>query len=100
MPIWMLIVLPMFVWFNIVREPNGSLAVGMSFIPPFTPMLMCLRMAATTAIPLWQPLAGFVIMLATTGLAVFAAGRIFRIGMLSQGRAPRLGELIRWAVTG
>ena len=100
MPVWILIVIPMFVWFNIVREPNGSLAVVLSFIPPFTPMLMCLRMAATSAIPTWQPIVGLVIMLLTTALAVFVAGRIFRIGMLSQGRAPKLAELAKWAITG
>ncbi len=100
MPVWILIVTPMFVWFNIVREPNGSLATIMSFIPPFTPMLMCLRMAATSAIPMWQPILGLVIMLLTTAVAVFIAGRIFRIGILSQGRAPKLVELARWAITG
>jgi ABC-type Na+ efflux pump permease subunit len=100
MPVWILIVTPMFVWFNIVREPNGGLATTMSFIPPFTPMLMCLRMAATSTVPLWQPIAGLVLMMITTCLAVFAAGRIFRIGMLSQGRAPKLTEMARWAITG
>jgi len=100
LPVWILIVAPLFVWFNIVREPTGSLATWLSLIPPFVPMLMCLRLSATSAIPLWQPIVGLMLMLVMTLLCVFAAGRIFRIGMLAQGRAPKLSELLRWAISG
>lgn len=100
LPIWVLIVAPLFVWLNIVRDPSGSFSTWLSLIPPFIPMLMCLRMSATSTIPLWQPILGLVLMLATTLFCVFAAGRVFRIGMLTQGRTPRLGELLRWAFTG
>ncbi len=100
LPVWILIVIPMFVWINIVREPNGSFATWFSLIPPFIPMLMCLRMASTSAIPVWQPILGLLLMVATTAVCVFAASRVFRIGMLTQGRAPKLNEIIRWAITG
>ena len=100
MPVWIVVVLPMFVWLNIVREPNGSFATWFSLVPPFIPMLMCLRLAVSTAVPAWQPVAGVAIMVVVTALCVFLAGRIFRIGMLVQGRAPKLTELIRWAVAG
>ncbi len=100
MPIWILIVAPLFVWLNIVREPNGSFATWFSLIPPFIPMLMCLRMSATSSIPVWQPILGLSLMIGTTGLCVFAASRVFRIGMLTPGRAPKLRELLRWALTG
>lgn len=100
LPIWLLIVTPLFVWLNIVRDPNGSFATTFSLIPPFIPMLMCLRMSATSAIPVWQPILGLLLMLATTLLCIFAAGRVFRIGMLTQGRAPKVSELVRWAING
>ncbi len=100
LPVWILIVIPMFVWMNIVREPNASFATWFSLIPPFVPMLMCLRLASTSAIPAWQPIAGVGISLLMTAVCVFAASRVFRIGMLTQGRAPKLNELIRWAISG
>jgi len=93
------LMLPMFVWLNIVREPTGSFAVWSSFFVPATPMLMVLRMAATP-VPVWQPLVGIVLVLLLTVAALFAASRVFRIGMLAQGNAPKLSQLVRWVVTG
>ncbi len=100
LPVWVLMALPMFVWLQVVREPNGSIATWMSFFPPAIPMVMVLRLASETVIPLWQILSGLVLLLATTGCGVFLAGRIFRTGILWQGKTPRLGELARWALRG
>ena len=47
-PIWMLLMCPMFVWPILVGEPNGSVAVGMSLFPPSTPTTLMLRMAHRT----------------------------------------------------
>jgi len=62
-------------------------------------MLMVLRMAATS-VPIWQPLLGIALVLLLTVVALFAASRVFRIGMLAQGNAPKLSLLARWIVTG
>jgi ABC-2 type transport system permease protein len=91
---------PLFVWLHVIREPTSGFATALSFIPPATPLLMVLRMTATKAVPLWQPILGVVVLVATTLLCVFAAGRIFRIGFLAQGKAPNLLQLARWAVRG
>jgi ABC-type Na+ efflux pump permease subunit len=40
MPVILLGCIPMFVGMNVVREPTSSFALGMSFFPPATPMLM------------------------------------------------------------
>jgi ABC-2 type transport system permease protein len=100
MPVWLLLIVPWLTWFNVVREPMGSLATWLSFFPPATPMIMVLRLAATSAVPFWQPALGVVLVLLTTLLGVFAAARIFRIGILAQGKSPGLGQLLRWVVSG
>ncbi|MCA9037659.1 MAG: ABC transporter permease, partial [Planctomycetaceae bacterium] len=38
LPVWMVMLLPMMVWFNVVREPNSTLATTLSFFPPSTPL--------------------------------------------------------------
>ena len=99
-PVMLLLMIPMFVWFSVVQQPTSSFALWMSLVPPATPMLMVLRIAATPDIPLWQPAVGMLILLAATALCVFAAGRIFRIAILSQGQLPKLKQLSQWIIKG
>ena len=100
MPVILLSCIPMFVGMNVVREPTSAFALGISFFPPATPMLMVLRMAAAPEIPLWQPVAGVLVVLLTTLLCVWVAGRVFRVGILMQGKGARIGEMMRWVVRG
>ena len=96
LPVWMVMLCPMFVWFNVVREPNSTIALTLSFFPPSTPLMMVLRLATGADVPLWQIAASILVMLLGTFLVVTAAARIFQIGILWQGRSPSLGEVIRW----
>jgi ABC-2 type transport system permease protein len=99
-PVILLLVLPMFVWLNVVREPNSSLALGLSLFPPATPMLMVIRQAVPPGIPMWQPLAGIATVLLTALLCVVAAGRVFRVAILMQGKGARVADMLRWAIRG
>ena len=100
MPVWIIICFPMFIWFIVVREPTSTFSTIASFIPPATPLLMMLRAAALPSLPLWQPVLGAVLVLLTTVACVFVAGRIFRVGILMQGKGANLRQLFRWAVSG
>jgi ABC-2 type transport system permease protein len=100
MPIWLLLMFPIFVWLQVVRDPMGNFATWLSFIPPATSLMMILRMGSTASVPFWQPALGIVVMLAATLVCVFAAARVFRIGILAQGKSPKMGELLRWAMRG
>ncbi len=100
MPLTLVAVMPMFVWVNVVREPTSAFATAVSLFPPATPTLMLARQAAPPGVPLWQPLVGIVLMLATTLACVYVSGRVFRVGILMQGKGARFGDLLRWVIRG
>ena len=100
MPGLMPVMIPMFVMFPVLKEPMTGFATGLSLFPLFTPMLMMVRVSTPMAVPAWQPWAGLIGIFAFTLLSVWAAGRIFRVAILMQGRPPSLGDLFRWAVRG
>jgi len=99
-PVMLTLVFPMMVWFQVLRDPMGKFATWISLFPPCTPMLMVMRMASTKTLPIWQPIVGVVVVAMAVIVCVFAAGRIFRIGLLSQGKAPKPAELMRWIISG
>jgi ABC-2 type transport system permease protein len=72
----------------------------MSLFPPFTPMLMLLRQAMPGGVPAWQPWAGLVGVALWTLAVSWAAARIFRVVILMQGKMPKMGQLLRWAIKG
>jgi ABC-2 type transport system permease protein len=94
------IMIPMFMLNPVMQQPNGGLAVSMSFIPPFTPVLMLLRQSLPGGVPWWQPWLGLVGVALFALAAIWAAARIFRIGILSQGKTPKIAELAQWVLRG
>jgi len=53
---------------------------------PTTAFLMIVMRWGATVVPVWQLAASWVLLVATAGLSVWAAARIFRIGMLRYGQ--------------
>jgi ABC-2 type transport system permease protein len=99
-PVMLLVTMPMFVLGSVLQEPNSAVATALSFFPFATPMLMIARQAVPPGTPWWQPVAGTGGVLATTLACVWAAGRVFRVGLLMQGKGARLGEMVRWVFRG
>jgi len=100
LPIFLVLMIPFFFLRQVIEFPSSSFATSLSLFPPATPMIMMIRMALPPAAPAWQPVAGIIGALVMTLLCVWAAGRIFRIGLLMQGKAPKMGELVRWVFQG
>jgi ABC-2 type transport system permease protein len=92
--------IPMFLLMPVLQEPTSPLATGLSLFPPFTPMLMLLRISAPQGIPLWQPWAGLIGVVLFALASVWAGGRVFRVAILMQGTPPRLSNILRWAIRG
>jgi len=59
-----------------------------------------LRQALPGGVPAWQPWVALAGIVAWTLLSVWVAGRIFRVGILMQGKSARLSEIARWAIRG
>ena len=100
MPVMLVLFLPLFIWWKVLEEPTGGFATVLSLVPLWTPMLMPLRLATTEAVPLWQPILGVLLTLATAVAVVWAGGRVFRVGLLLQGKPPRPMQLLRWILRG
>lgn len=100
MPIMIVIVMPMMVWMNVAQEPRSTFSTLISLFPPATPALMLVRQAVPPGIPLWQPVLGMALVALTTLASVFVASRIFRVGILMQGKGAKLSEMLRWVVKG
>ena len=94
------VMVPMFLLGPILQHPNSGLATGLSLFPLFTPVLMISRQSTPLGVPAWQPWVGLLGVILCTLLCVWVAGRIFRIGILMQGKPPRLGQIVRWAIRG
>ncbi len=79
----------------ILEAPDSTFAVVMSLIPFFSPMLMLARMAITD-VPLWQVLASLILLFGGFLATMWLSARIYRIGILSYGKKPSYGDLIKW----
>jgi len=92
----LIMMVPLMTMMFIPKDPNGPLARVLSWIPLYTPFTMMNR---ANADPPWIDLVGTLVMLlAATGLALWATGKIFRIGILRTGQPPKILEMLRWAV--
>lgn len=88
-------IIPLMSLMLFMQDPNGGVAVGLSLVPVFTPLLMMARIILL--MPAWWQIAlGIVLMLVTIFFAVSFAARVFRVGILMHGKRPSLRELVHW----
>ncbi len=100
LPVMLICCLPLFMMVQVIREPNSPVVTALSFFPFATPMLMIARQSVPPGVSAWEPVAGVAIVIAATLLCVWAAGRIFRVGLLMQGKGANLAEMVRWVFRG
>ena len=96
-PAMLVLMVPLILWWPIAEQPNGLLATTSSFLPPLIPFVLILRITATTEpIPLWQIVLAIIGGYAAAGMMIWAAARIFRVGILMQGKPPTPLLLLKW----
>ena len=92
----LLLVVPMVMAMPVIESPNSPFSQLVSLFPPFTPMIMLLRLAIPPGPAHIQVILGLVLTIAYTAGCIWFAGRVFRVGMLAQGKAPGFRELMAW----
>jgi ABC-2 type transport system permease protein len=96
-PIMLVLTLPLLLFMPVTEHPNGWIATTMSFVPPAIPFIMALRLAASgDPVPAWQVAATLVWGFAWVGVFLWAGAKVFRVGILMQGKPPTPRELWRW----
>ena len=93
-PVMLVMIVPLLTMAFIPKDPNGTLAVVLSWIPIYTPFVMMNRAAADP--PLFDVIGTGVLLVVSVGVTIWLAGRIFRVGILRTGQPPKLLELVRW----
>lgn len=96
MPVMLIFIIPMLGWFKLVQSPDGTLARVLSFVPPVTPMVMVLRLAAGSNVLFVEIAASMLVLVAAVIVVIWAAAKIFRTGILMYGKKPGLFEILRW----
>lgn len=88
-PLMVLIVIMFISAFSAVGDPDGTLSNVLSWIPPFSAILMPLRIAAGVASPV-QVVGTIVLMLAVTAALSVLAAKIYERSIL------RIGKVVSW----
>ncbi len=97
MPVMMMLMLPLLAMMPIGRDPNGTFAKVMSYIPPFTPFVMMNRAAGPPS--LMEYILTTVLLVAAIAGMLWASAKIFRIGILMTGKPPKVREILQWIRT-
>lgn len=99
-PVMLLVMLPLFFFQPMLNDPSGPIARAATFFPFSAPMVTVMRLGIPPGLAAWEIALAAVITLATTLAIVWAAGRVFRVGILMQGQAAGFRQLVRWVVAG
>lgn len=94
-PIVILLIIPVLCVQLVANQPRGGATQFLTHFPFSSPVLMPMRYLLGGVD--WGEIAvSIAVLLASIGLAVALAGRIYRIGILMYGKRPSLRELARW----
>lgn len=87
------IMIPYYISSTIMMNPNGTVAMILSYFPLTAPITLLMRMAFTV-VPPWQIAVNIAILVLFAIAAMWFAGRAFRMGMLRYGKKLSIKEIL------
>jgi ABC-2 type transport system permease protein len=95
----MFLMLPLLVCFfmlgPLISAPDSTLARVLALIPPFTPLIMYMRVSLGHPAKWEVALSLLLLSLSIYGL-IWVTSRIYRVGVLMYGKRPSVPEILRW----
>jgi ABC-2 type transport system permease protein len=91
--------LPIYLLMVILPNPDGVVALILSFFPPTSIITMGVR-SLVMVVPTWQVIVSVIISLVSGVFLTWLAGRAIRLSMLRYGQRLRLSELFRGKTAG
>ena len=93
-PVTFPLILSIILLFPIAKNPEGPIAFWASMIPLTSPVAMLARVPYD--VPAWQLLLSMALLVLATIGAIWAAAKIYRVGILMHGKKVNFKELIKW----
>ena len=93
-PVTFPLILSIMLLFPIAKNPEGQLAFWTSIIPFTSPVAMMARVPY--GLPTWELLLSMFLLVLTTVGGIYAAAKIYRVGLLMYGKKVNLKELVKW----
>lgn len=87
LPVTLLLVIPVVILPAVMNDPSGALGRSLALVPFFAPVLQFARSAAGAAAP-WEVGASLLLMALAVPVVAAVAGRVYRVGLLMQGKRP------------
>jgi len=93
-PVTIILIVPLLAMVPIGQDPNGTIAKFLSYIPPFTPFVMMNRAAGPPTT--MEYVVTTILLVISIVVALWAAAKVFRIGVLLTGKPPKMREIFKW----
>lgn len=94
LPVTIPLIFSIIILFPIIRNPEGPLAFWASIIPFTSPVIMMARVPFD--VPAWELILSMIVLVVSIGAVIWAAGRIYRTGILIYGKKVNLKEILKW----
>ncbi len=94
-PVMLLVIVPFFMAFTMIRDPANIIAEVFSMVPFTSIMIMPARMTLID-VPIWQFAVAVGANVVTLYFVVLMAAKIYRVGILISGKRPTWPEIYRW----
>ena len=97
-PVTLPAIVPILFLFPMLEQPDSTLSVVLSILPPFSTVLLPVRVVVTD-VPFWQIALSLGLLAAAFVGAIWVAARVYRVGILMYGKKASFRDLARWVRT-